>query len=131
MGRFQCLAALPILLLAAAAVLAADEPKSGSGCTADLRIEETERQHRDDGTEIQFSVEIETAAACAEVQYDVVVEQREPSEQVHRVRVPMTARVRDGELTQVVKHLVPTGYEMLDYEVQFIGCGLCEEQPEP
>jgi hypothetical protein len=123
--RHRRFAALVLALgcVAALHVAVAEEPPEQ--CKSDVRVDYVGADDFGDGKKLHFEVEIGSPATCARVEYDLVIEQREPNNQVHRVRLTRVTRVRDGELTQLVDHVVRPGYEMLDYEIRAVSCVPC------
>ena len=52
------------------------------------------------GETLEFEIVLTTGETCAEVEYDLILEQDQPNRQIHRVRLSRSVKVRDGEHTQ-------------------------------
>lgn len=123
---------LGVAVSVAPAVTRADDPEPAPSCPVEIDVEFVGEDDFGDGKKLQFEVDIETTAPCGEIEYDLVLEQRQPNDQVHRVRKTRKTRLRDGELTQRVEHVVGPGQEMLDYEIRAVSCVPCGvDAPDP
>jgi len=116
--------AVTVAVVFAPVVAVAAEAPEGE-CEARLRVDYVGADDYGDGKKLHFEVEIQSPADCARVEYDLVLEERQPNNQVHRVRKTQITRVRDATLTQLVDHVERPGYEMLHYEVRKVSCTPC------
>lgn len=124
---------VPLLVLVALAcaiavpgAVLAQEP---TGCEVELEATFAGEDDCGDGTKLQFDVDLELAGevSCARVEYDLILEMRQPNDQVTRVRKTQFTRLRDVELTQRVEHVALEGYALLDHAVRLVACTPCEE----
>lgn len=80
--------------------------------------------------DLQFDVEVTTEEDCAEVLYDLVIEERLPNGQANLVRKARTVTVTEGTLTEVVEHTLPEGHALLGFEAKVVKCTRCEEETD-
>jgi hypothetical protein len=112
-----------LALPAAAPSLGADH--AAETCEVEIAAEIAARENSGAGETLEFEIVLTTGETCAEVEYDLVLEQDQPNRQIHRVRLSRSTRVRDGEDTQTIEHVSGPGYALMDYEVRPVSCSPC------
>lgn len=103
--------------------------KKVGDCDARVRATLEGRNKEGDRTKVEFSVEVTSETNCADVVYDVVVEQRTPDNLIHRVRIPRQARLSQGRFSEVVKHEVAPGHAYLSHKAKVVECWRCRNEP--
>ena len=118
--RIYVLCAVLVLSLAAAAAAPGMDE-----CSAEVSV----TLDRQDGSELQFSVEVSSGENCAHIEYDLVIEEQLPNGQAKRVRKIRQVKLDDGSLTEIVEHTLAEGHRMLSYEAKVVECRVCELDP--
>ncbi len=111
--------ALLLVLAGAGAALAAEN------CSAEVEA----TLNRQEGSQLQFSVEVSSSESCATIEYDLVIEEQLPNGQAKRVRKIRHVKLNDGSLTEIVEHTLGEGHGLLSYEAQVVQCQKCDLAP--
>ena len=112
-----------VLLLASAAGFAQE-----SDCDAFAQAT-LETSEKDQTTHLQFSVELSTSESCAKIQYDLVLDVLLPNGQTKKERLPRFVKLNDGSLSEMVRHQIPSTFELRSYEAKVVSCSKCEVMP--
>ena len=112
-----------VLLLASAAGFAQE-----SNCDAFAQAtldtnEQGEVKH------LQFTVEVSTSESCAKIEYDLVLDELLPNGQTKKERLPRFVKLNDGSLTEMVRHEMPSTFELRSYEAKVVSCVKCDLMP--
>ena len=105
-----------ILMLAPFTVLAEDDCSANVSASLD----------RQEGSSLQFEVEVSTSASCAHIEYDLIIKVQLSNGQLKHVRKPRVVKVNDGSLTEIVEHRLADGESMLSYEAKVVKCSKCD-----
>lgn len=127
MSRFagRSLLVISALMLVAGLVgipagLAQDE------CDASVDVDESLNNVSGDVRHLQFEARVHVDEDCAQVLYDVVVEELMPNGQTKNVRIPRTVKLNDGSLVEMVEHAMPADFDMLSYDGRIVECKPCD-----
>ena len=80
-------------------------------------------------TKLQFSVEVSTSESCAQIEYDLILEELLPNGHTKKERIPRFVKLNDGWLTEIVDHEIPTSLELLNHEAKVVSCQKCSIMP--
>jgi len=78
---------------------------------------------------LQFSVEVSTSESCAKIEYDLVIDVLLPNGQTKKERLPRFVKLNDGSLTEMVRHEMPSSFELRSYEAKVVSCVKCDLTP--
>jgi len=78
---------------------------------------------------LQFSVEVSTSESCAKIEHDLVIDVRLPNGQTKKERLPRFVKLNDGSLTEMVRHEIPSSFELRSYEAKVVSCVKCDLMP--
>lgn len=123
MKAITILAFFGVLLLASATGFAQE-----SNCDAFAQVtldtnEQGEVKH------LQFTVEVSTSEGCAKIEYDLVLDVLLPNGQTKKERLPRFVKLNDGSLTEMVRHEIPSNFELRSYEAKVVSCVKCDIMP--
>ena len=88
-----------------------------------------ETSEQDQTTHLQFSVEISTSESCAKIEYDLVLDELLPNGQTKKERLPRFVKLNDGSLSEMVRHQIPSSFELRSSEAKIVSCVKCEVMP--
>jgi hypothetical protein len=100
-----------------------------SDCTATVQVSLAHEDHGDDVKHYQFEASISTSEDCAQIEWDLVIEELMPSGQTKKVRIPRRVKLDDGSLDEMVRYNMPASFEMLSYEGKIVECLKCGIMP--
>lgn len=125
---------LPIVLLAAVFLAASSFAGAyeipESNCTASVKATLQQQENTDDGgARLQFSVEVTSTEDCADVDYDLVIEEWMTNDQTHRIRIPGNVRVTGEPVSEIVEHHLLPGYKLMSHEARVALCRVCVIEP--
>jgi hypothetical protein len=117
---------LVALCLSVAPAGMADDEFPPRECKPDFQVELENRTESDEVVRLDFRVDLTTAESCAEVGYDLIVEELLPNGQWKSYRLRRHVAARDGVASQVVEHTMSTDLKLLGHRVLLVECRLCE-----
>jgi hypothetical protein len=125
MKRFPVLT-LVALCLAVAPAATADDEFPPRECKPDFEVELKSRTESDEVVRLEFRVDLTTAEPCADVGYDLIVEELLPNGQWKSYRLRRQVGARDGVASQVVEHKMSPDLKLLGHRVLLVECRLCD-----
>lgn len=88
-----------------------------------------ETKEQDKVTELQFTVEVSSSESCAKIEYDLILDILLPNGQTKKERLPRSVKLDDGSLSEVVRHPIPSSFELRSYEAKVVSCVKCDVMP--
>ncbi|MDX1388603.1 MAG: hypothetical protein R3344_05410 [Acidobacteriota bacterium] len=127
LGRIRGL--MVVVALATLCVMLAPSGRTQEGCDADV---EADLKYTHEGSDVdmyEFQVEVTVNEDCAQVHYDLVIEELLPNGQTKKVRKARFAKLNDGSFNEVVEHKMSADLEMLGFEAKIVSCEICTIMP--
>ena len=125
---------LPILVLLAGclaipSVATAYEEFPPRECKPAFDVELERRSESEETVRLEFRVDLTTPESCADVGYDLIVEELLPNGQWKSYRLRREIQARGGAGSQLVEHTMSPELKLLGHRVLLVECRLCESEP--
>ena len=118
------IAALVISLLCLTATTVAQEE-----CDATVEADLESTNEGMEVTNFQFRVDVRVDNDCAQVEYDLIIEELLPNGHTKKIRKPGFAKLNDGSFSALIEHRMSSELEMLGYEAKIVKCQPCTIMP--
>ena len=99
-----------------------------SDCDADIEVELVDRSETDETIRLEYEVDMTSDAACAEVRYDLVVNELLPNGQWKSFRRSRSAALRNRSFSETVVHTMASDLKLLGHRVVLASCVRCETE---
>ena len=116
---------ISIVALLAVGLLAAAVPAFAEECQSTIEVRLESEQSQAGSTHLQFGVDVRTREECAKIIYDLILEIQLADGQVQKVRKMREVKLNDGGLTEMVRHEMPYGARVVNYETKLVKCETC------
>jgi len=120
----------PILVfaLAMSVISSPDGLAQDDGCEASVQATV--------GTEVQgdvkmlsFDVEVSTSESCAEIEYDLILDELLPNGQTKKERIARSVKLNDGAYDEIVKHEIQASLQLSGHAARIVSCKRCAIMP--
>ena len=98
------------------------------GCEASVRAT-LDTDEEGELKTLQFDVEVSTSESCANIEYDLILDELLPNGQTKSERLPRLVKLNDSGFTEIVRHQIPSSVELSSYEAKIVSCQRCSIMP--
>jgi len=120
----------PILAfaLAVSVISPPDGLAQDNGCEASVQAT-VDAEEQGDVKMLTFDVEVATPESCAQIEYDLILDELLPNGQTKKERLPRLVKLDDGGYDEIVKHEIQASLELRSYLAKVVSCQRCSVMP--
>jgi hypothetical protein len=117
---------LIVTIAALGMVGAGPRARAATPCEASVHGELSRVEPKELVTTHTYTVNVTTPEPCATIRFTLTTTERISKTKVKVVKTKGEVRVRDGSVSRILNYDMPSGREMVKWEVKLTGCERCQ-----